>query len=113
MELLVLVLQHFYIFVHKEHHKYLEPTWPDTYKGHWIEGPLQSIGYLLPFSLGFWSPWETVVALALVNLRGIARHDARTAWIDGGHHLRHHRTFNKNYGEPWLDCLFRTRSHSF
>lgn len=95
-------------WIHAEHHKYVEPRWPDTYKGHILESVLQGLGYGLPFMAGFWSSWETVAALLLINLRGVARHDARTAWLDGGHHLTHHRVFNKNYGEPWLDWLGST-----
>ena len=95
-------------WIHAEHHRYLDPTWPDTYKGQPLESALQGLGYLVPFVAGFWSPWETAAALLLINLRGVARHDQRTVWIDGGHHLKHHRDFTKNYGEPWLDRLCGT-----
>ncbi len=107
------ILLHTRIFwnIHKIHHTYREPTWLDTYKGHWIEGPFQSIGFLLPFAWGSSSLIDICVALLFVNGRGMARHDARTKWVDGGHHLIHHKNPNVNYGEMWLDRLFGTLSN--
>jgi Delta7-sterol 5-desaturase len=95
-------------WIHKEHHLYVNPKWYDAYSGHPLESILQSVGTLLPFAFGLWSPWETGLALVLINARGMARHDSRSAWIDSGHHLLHHRFPTKNYGEPWLDWLFGT-----
>ena len=48
------------------------------------------------------------VALILINLRGMARHDDRSTWLIGNHHLLHHVHPNANYGEYWLDWLFGT-----
>ena len=96
-------------WIHKGHHAYMHPKWYNTYDGHLIEGPFQSLGYLLPFVIGLWSPWEAFAALVLINLRGMGRHDPRSApYVDGGHHLAHHLRFTTNYGEPWLDRLCGT-----
>ncbi len=95
--------------LHSIHHQKVVPTLLDTYHGHWIEGPLQSLGFLVPF---FWWPvstWSSAAALVFVNVRGMFRHDQRTSWIDGGHHLIHHKCSRYNYGEPWLDTLFGTK----
>ncbi len=100
-------------WIHKEHHAYIYPKWYDTYSGHWLEGPFQSLGYGSPLLIGVWSPWEALAALIVINLRGMGRHDPRSAWlIDGGHHLQHHQQFTKNYGEPWLDWVCGTRAPS-
>ena len=95
-------------WIHRVHHEAVYPTWSDTHRGHWIETGVQCLGYGLPFALGWWAPWQAAAAAAFLQLRGLARHDPRTAWVDGGHHLVHHRSFTKNYGEPWLDWLCGT-----
>jgi sterol desaturase/sphingolipid hydroxylase (fatty acid hydroxylase superfamily) len=95
--------------IHSIHHQKAIPTFLDTYHGHWIEAPFQSLGYLTPL---FWFPtfsWAVPISLVLVNARGMLRHDSRTTWIDGGHHMIHHKYPTYNYGEPWLDALFSTR----
>jgi lathosterol oxidase len=97
--------------IHRIHHdRMVDLRWPDTYHGHWFEGPFQSAGFLLPLAFGWRAAWiEWLAALAFVNARGMARHDARlTQWI-GDHHVVHHRNPKVNYGEAWLDWLFGTR----
>lgn len=83
--------------------------WPDTYHGHWVESVFQSAGFLVPYALGYplWS-LESLVALIVVNARGMLRHDPRGIPFVGEHHLLHHQYPNVNYGEPWLDSLFGT-----
>ncbi len=95
-------------WIHQIHHEAVYPTWPDTHHGHWLESVVQCLGYGVPFICGVWSPWEAAAAAVVLQLRGLARHDPRTSWVDGGHHLVHHRRFTKNYGEPWLDWLCGT-----
>ena len=107
----------FYRRVHRIHHeRTVDLRWPDTYHGHWFEGPFQSAGFLLPLMGGLgwsWASWpEWLVALVFVNARGMARHDARlVGWI-GDHHVVHHRNPKVNYGEAWLDWLCGTRSRT-
>lgn len=104
----ILLHQPAFYWIHKTHHKARHPTFSDTYRGHWSEGPLQSLGILLPLLILPLDPCQLAAAAFVTNTRGILRHDARTSWIDGGHHLKHHLHFNANYGEPWLDWVFGT-----
>jgi lathosterol oxidase len=93
---------------HKEHHKIIHPKFTDTYTGHYAESALQSLGFFLPYAFYSFELWPFLAALATVNIRGMMRHDDRTIWLIGNHHLLHHEYFNCNYGEYWLDKLFRT-----
>jgi sterol desaturase/sphingolipid hydroxylase (fatty acid hydroxylase superfamily) len=36
------------------------------------------------------------------------RHDERCIWLIGNHHILHHKYPQYNYGEYWLDKLFKT-----
>ena len=94
--------------IHRIHHEHRAPKWRDTYHGHWMENPLQGFGFLLPFAVAAPAWGQTLAALAVVNLRGMARHDRRTAWLIGNHHMLHHEAGCWNYGEYWLDRLFGT-----
>jgi lathosterol oxidase len=97
-----------FYWIHKIHHEYKTPTWRETYHGHWIEGPFQSLGFLVPWT---WMPFDWkcfLLGVLLVNARGMARHDAKTIWLIGNHHLLHHEHFSCNYGELWLDTLCGT-----
>ena len=93
---------------HKVHHEIIYPKWTDTYTGHILEGPFQSMGFLVPLLFIEFSLIEFVIAYIFVNVRGMMRHDDRTIWLIGNHHLLHHMYFNCNYGEYWLDWLFGT-----
>jgi sterol desaturase/sphingolipid hydroxylase (fatty acid hydroxylase superfamily) len=91
---------------HAVHHKYETPTMWQTYAGHWLEGPFQGVGLLIPFR---YPCWQFLIALVLVNLRGIMRHDERFVWLIGNHHLLHHKYPKYNFGEYWIDSVFGTR----
>lgn len=92
-------------WIHREHHTKYEPIWIDTYHGHPLESLIQSAGFLAGFLVGA-SVYEAAAALAIVNIKGVMRHDRRTArFVDGGHHLLHHKNPTINYGEPWIDYL--------
>jgi sterol desaturase/sphingolipid hydroxylase (fatty acid hydroxylase superfamily) len=91
--------------LHARHHEKREPQWRDTYHAHWLEGPLQSLGFALPWLLGLWAPWEAGAALLLAQARGLARHETRLGWLIGRHHLIHHEKMRWNFGEPWLDWV--------
>lgn len=93
---------------HKIHHEKRFPTYKDTYHGHWLEGPFQSLGYLLPFFILKCGYVEAIMAGLYTNTRGLLRHDPRGSWLVGNHHLLHHEFFDCNYGEPWLDWLYGT-----
>lgn len=45
------------------------------------------------------------VVVAFLMTRGAARHDGRTSWLIGNHHLLHHKYGKNCYGEYWLDWL--------
>ena len=93
---------------HALHHAYRYPTFTETYAGHALEGPFQSIGFLLPYVWFDFHLTAAAVALILVNLRGMMRHDVRAAWLIGNHHLLHHEVGTGNFGEEWLDTLCGT-----
>ncbi len=95
-------------WMHKIHHEKVRPTFMETYHGHWFEGPFQSVGFLLPFALGFLDFRAAFWATVAVNARGLLRHDARSVWLIGNHHLLHHEIGNVNYGDYWVDRLFGT-----
>lgn len=81
----------------------------DTYLGHRLEGPFQGLGMFVPYLFYTYTWQETVGILVFLNIRGMMRHDKRTAWlVDGGHHLEHHRRPLCNYGEVWIDWLCGT-----
>jgi len=114
---LILHTSWFFKNIHKEHHA-LNPrtmTFTDAYVGHRSEGIFQGLGMGAPFLLFEYDLYEptTIVsfgtALVLINLRGMARHDDRSTWLIGNHHLLHHVHPNTNYGEYWLDTVFGTR----
>lgn len=93
---------------HKEHHTVIHPRFLDTYKGHWFESVFQGLGYFAPIAFVPLDASAAVWAFVFVNVRGMARHDDRTVWLIGNHHLLHHQFFHYNYGEQWLDRLFGT-----
>jgi lathosterol oxidase len=100
---------YWYTKIHRKHHS-VNPgtmTFADTYVAHWVEGPLQSVGVLLP--LLFYHSTSFLVAVSFLQLRGLARHDKRSNWLIGNHHLLHHKDPRYNFGEYWLDTLFGTR----
>ena len=96
--------------IHKIHHEKRFPIWKDTYHAHWIEGPIQSLGFALPWLLGYWSWTASFFAFAVAQIRGLARHDPRMNWLVGNHHLLHHQLYTVNYGEPWLDKVWGTHA---
>ena len=93
---------------HALHHAYRHPTFAETYAGHALEGPFQSIGFLLPYVWFDPNIAAAAAAAVLVNVRGMMRHDARAIWLIGNHHLLHHEVGTKNFGEFWIDSLCGT-----
>ena len=95
---------------HKQHHTKIVPTFLDTYLGHVIEGPFQSIGTFFPFVMGLkYSYYDVILILVLLNTRGMMRHDERCVFLIGNHHLLHHRYPKYNFGEYWIDSICGTR----
>ena len=105
-----IILHHEYFYkYHKKHHKKLNPTFIDTYTGHFLEGPFQGLGMVLSFILIKYSIIERIIVLLLINLRGMMRHDERFTFLIGNHHLLHHKYPKYNYGEYWLDYIGTTK----
>ena len=95
-----------FYWIHKEHHTKYKPVWLDTYHGHSLESLIQGVGFFLPFLFGLADLKEAITALIVINVKGMMRHDSRTAWlIDGGHHLMHHKNPSQSFGEPWMDAV--------
>jgi len=95
-------------WIHKDHHVTRKILFYDAYTGHWLESPLQSLGFFLPLLLWSYNTPGFFIALAILNIRGMLRHDARGIWLIGNHHLLHHEHFQWNYGEYWIDSLCGT-----
>lgn len=93
---------------HKLHHTILNPLYTDTYTGHFLEGPFQSVGFALPYLFYNFNWISFLCALLFVNIRGLMRHDHRIIWLIGNHHILHHQFCNYNFGEYWIDWLFNT-----
>jgi Delta7-sterol 5-desaturase len=93
---------------HAEHHYKEVPQFLDTYVGHLLETPFQSIGFFVP--LIYWPLDLPSIALVLcvLNARGLLRHDERGVWLIGNHHLLHHKYPKYNFGEYWIDWLCGT-----
>ena len=98
--------------IHKIHHEKRVPQWLDTYHGHWFESHFQRIGFFIQLLVLQLDKSQMLVAFLICQMRGLMRHDERTAFIDNGHHLRHHLNWNYNYGEEWIDWIFNTQETS-
>jgi sterol desaturase/sphingolipid hydroxylase (fatty acid hydroxylase superfamily) len=97
--------KYFYKY-HKEHHKNkINLIFTDTYVGHWFESLFQGIGMFFSYLFFKYFFGELLVSLAILNIRGMLRHDHRGTWLIGNHHLIHHQYPNYNYGEYWIDYL--------
>lgn len=93
-------------WAHKIHHEKVEPTWRDTYHGHWFESVFQGPGFLMPWLMLPSVSWTSAaLALVFINVRAMLHHDRRGTWLVGDYHLQHHWRPGVNYGQPWLDWL--------
>jgi len=99
-----------YKMIHKEHHKvdYKIMTFTDTYVAHFIETPFQSIGVLFPLLFVKFNIHALLYVIAVINIRSMIRHDNRFTWLIGNHHILHHKYRKYNFGEYWLDKMFKT-----
>jgi lathosterol oxidase len=96
--------------IHRIHHSinYENINYKDTYIGHFIEGSFQGLGFLFPLFFIDLNLYIIFISLILINIRGMLRHDKRFIWLIGNHHILHHKYPRYNFGEYWLDKLFRT-----
>jgi sterol desaturase/sphingolipid hydroxylase (fatty acid hydroxylase superfamily) len=85
------------------------PTYLDTYVGHALEGPFQGLGMFVPCVVLTYSYYDLLIILLILNVRGMMRHDERSVFLIGNHHLLHHKYPNYNFGEYWIDTLCGTR----
>lgn len=103
------ILLHEYFYkIHAYHHTITNPVFLDAYVGHVIEGPFQGLGVFLPYLLIDFNVLAFLVAIALINVRGMMRHDSRCNWLIGNHHFLHHKYPWSNFGEYWIDRLCGT-----
>ena len=102
--------KYFYKKIHYEHHmtNYKIINFKNTYTGHFLEGPLQSVGVLFPLIFIQFNFNTFLYSVIIINIRGMLRHDNRFTWLIGNHHLLHHKYPKYNFGEYWLDKLFKT-----
>ena len=56
----------------------------------------------------FFNIYTLIIAFFIINTRGMLRHDHRFIWLIGSHHILHHKYNHYNFGEYWLDSLFKT-----
>ena len=92
-------------FVHIYHHYNWKPTFLDFYTSHWLETYSQYIGIMLPLLYYKYLYTQFLYAMIFVNVRGIMKHDERTNFIFGNHHMLHHKYPKYNFGEYWIDYL--------
>jgi sterol desaturase/sphingolipid hydroxylase (fatty acid hydroxylase superfamily) len=104
-----ILLHKFFYGIHSLHHQIIDPVFTDEYTGHWIEGPVQGLGVFLPYLFMEFDLVAFIIAIILINIRGMMRHDSRSNWLIGNHHLLHHKHPRYNYGEYWIDWLCGTR----
>ena len=105
---------------HKLHHSKLIPTARDTYLASSVETVFQGVGIFYPtiyltinstsqaYLVEIISYDYLLLALFIVNIRGMMAHDRRFIWLIGNHHLLHHKYNNCNYGQFWIDYLLGT-----
>ena len=102
---------------HSLHHKssYRTLTFRDTVVAHDFENIFQLLGILLPFLfcccyVGIDRTISSFIySCSFIVIRGYARHDPRTSWLIGNHHILHHKNQKYNFGEYWIDNLMGTR----
>ncbi len=101
---------YFYKIIHRIHHStdHSIIQYTDTYVGHFIEGPFQGLGVFFPLLFIEFNVSTFLCSLLAINIRGMLRHDHRSIWLIGNHHILHHKYPQYNYGEYWLDSLFGT-----
>jgi sterol desaturase/sphingolipid hydroxylase (fatty acid hydroxylase superfamily) len=105
------VLLHAYAYeYHAKHHSPDADTliWSDTYKAHIVEDIFQGVGLFFPYAFYQYTVLDTLIILAFLNARGMLRHDHRATWLIGNHHILHHKYYNCNFGEAWIDCACGT-----
>lgn len=104
----------FYVF-HKMHHqtKYDELNYLDAHEEHWVESAAKPVGLLIPCFFGQASMASLGVSAVFVYVRSLTQHDSRFVWLVGDHHLLHHKHPKYNFGEEWVDWVFRTKYHSY
>lgn len=97
--------------LHKIHHEttYNELDYFDAHKEHWLESAMKPVGLLIPCFVGQASATSLGTTAVFIYVRTMAQHDYRFVWLVGKHHLLHHRYPKYNFGEEWVDSLFRTR----
>jgi len=92
---------------HFQHHMHKHPEWNDTFSAHAVENAVSGLGLFVPLAWG--CSWGALMAAwVFCFARGIARHDARCAWLVGAHHLRHHTSPGKNFSSFYIDWLCGT-----
>ena len=94
---------------HKIHHNVDVQcmTFKDAYICDYIEGPFQSLGCMFPLFFSF----DLVgfsIAIVIINIRALLRHDMKYQSYIGNHHILHHKYPQYNFGEYWIDVLCGT-----
>ena len=96
--------------LHKSHHKksYHELVWNDANEGHIVEHVVQPLGMFIPCCFSSFKYKYLFISYIFIALRAFMRHDNRCSFLIGNHHILHHKYYNCNYGEYWIDRLFGT-----
>ena len=72
-----LLLTKYFYFIHKIHHKKIEPDYYDYYTINIIEVPITSIGLLISMYIYNIYIYQLICAILYINLRGILSHDSK------------------------------------
>lgn len=94
---------------HKIHHQVTgdKITLWDAGSAHIVENILTNTGFLIP-SMWASSRMAIVLSFLFISVRGLLRHDPRSArWI-GRHHLDHHKYPDYNFSSYPVDLFFGT-----
>lgn len=107
---IILHKKEYYIY-HKRHHSidYKVIRYYNTLESDIIENIIQPIGIFFPLFFVNFNLFYFLSSLIFVQIRGLLRHDLNCTWLIGNHHILHHKHFNYNFGEYWLDYLFGTK----
>lgn len=95
--------------IHKIHHKKYNTNYYDYYSVSILEIPISSLGLFIAIYLYKLYIYQLFICILFINIRGTLQHDSKFTFLVGEHHLLHHKFIKFNYGEPWLDYIFRTQ----
>ena len=96
------------LFKYQKNITKIESEWYDTYYASFLENIISPLGIYIPMIYYNVFNLECILSMVFANTRGLIRHETRPIHIFGDHHIIHHKHYNCNYGEAWIDYLMGT-----